>query len=393
MKNIEPSATLQVGLKAAALVAEGRDIILLTIGEPDFDTPEHIKEAGIAAIRQGKTKYTSPNGLLELRKAIQIKFKRENDLDYNINQIVVGCGAKQILYNLFMATLNEGDEVIIPAPFWASYPELVSVFDGKLVTTETKAEAGFKIDLNDLERVITDRTKWLLLNFPGNPTGAVYTEPQLKDLAKVLEKYPHVHILSDEIYEHIIFDGKKFYTLPQVAPQLKDRTFIVNGLSKAYAMTGWRVGYGAGSEQLIDAIASLNSQSTTQTASISQFAAVEALNGSQELILEQARNFELKRNIACDLLSQVPGIKFFRPEGAFYLFPSIEGWIGKTTPRGQLLKDDFDVTAYLLDDAGVAVTPGTPFCGKNHIRMSIATSVERIKESMSRIKLAGAQLK
>jgi aspartate aminotransferase len=385
---IKPSPTVAAGQKARELRAEGRDIISLDAGEPDFDTPDSIKEAAIAAIRAGQTKYTAVDGTPALKEAISAKFKRENGLDYPVSQITVGAGGKHVLYNALMATLNAGDEVIVPAPYWVSYPDMAILADGKPVFVECKAEHGFKLLPEALERAITPRTKWLVLNSPSNPTGAAYTRDELKALAEVLLRHPHVYVLNDDMYEHLVYDGFEFTTIAQVEPGLYDRVLTVNGVSKSYAMTGWRIGYAGGPAPLIKAIAKIQSQSTTNPSSISQAAAVAALNGPQDFIAERAAVFQDRRDLVVSMLNQANGITCHRPEGAFYVFPSCAGAIGMRTPDGKIIRTDEDFASYLLMDQGVSVVFGAAFGLSPFFRISYATSTELLEEACRRIQRA-----
>ncbi|MCX5497284.1 pyridoxal phosphate-dependent aminotransferase [Kaistia dalseonensis] len=385
LARIKPSATIAVTNKARELKAAGRDVIGLGAGEPDFDTPDNIKEAAIAAIREGKTKYTAVDGIPELKAAIIAKFKRENNLTYTPNQITVGTGGKQVLYNALMATLNPGDEVIIPAPYWVSYPEIVALGGGTPVEIVGPQEQGFKINAAALEAAITPKTKWLILNSPSNPTGAGYTRTELRALADVLLRHPQVWIMTDDMYEHLVFDGFEFATIAEVEPKLFDRTLTVNGVSKAYAMTGWRIGYAGGPAELIKAIGTIQSQSTSNPSSISQWAAVEALNGPQDYIPKNAEIFKKRRDLVVSMLNQAKGIVCPNPEGAFYVFPSCAGTLGKTTPGGKLLKTDEDFVTALLEEEGVAVVQGSAFGLAPHFRISYATSTEALEEACTRI--------
>ncbi|WEK49949.1 MAG: pyridoxal phosphate-dependent aminotransferase [Candidatus Kaistia colombiensis] len=385
LARIKPSATIAVTNKARELKAAGRDVIGLGAGEPDFDTPENIKEAAIQAIRDGKTKYTAVDGIPELKAAISAKFKRENNLTYAPNQITVGTGGKQVLYNALMATLNPGDEVIIPAPYWVSYPEIVALGGGTPVEIVGPQSTGFKIGPDALEAAITPKTKWLILNSPSNPTGAGYTRAELKALADVLLKHPQVWIMTDDMYEHLVFDGFEFATIAEVEPKLYDRTLTVNGVSKAYAMTGWRIGYAGGPVELIKAIGTIQSQSTSNPSSISQWAAVEALNGPQDYIPENAEIFKKRRDLVVSMLNQANGIVCPNPEGAFYVFPSCAGTLGKTTAGGKLLSTDEDFVTALLEEEGVAVVQGSAFGLAPYFRISYATSTEALEEACTRI--------
>jgi aspartate aminotransferase len=385
LARIKPSATIAVTDKARELKAAGRNIIALGAGEPDFDTPDNIKEAAIRAIREGKTKYTAIDGIPELKAAIAAKFKRENGLDYKLEEISVGTGGKQVLFNALMATLNPGDEVIIPAPYWVSYPEIVSLAGATPVTVATSLASGFKLTAQALEKAITPKTKWLILNSPSNPSGATYSEAELKALTVVLMKHEHVWVLTDDMYEHIVYDGFRFTTPAQVEPALKARTLTLNGVSKAYAMTGWRIGYGAGPTMLIKAMAKLQSQSTTNPSSISQWAAVEALNGPQDFIPKNIETFRQRRDLILSLLNQAKGISCSRPEGAFYVFPSCEGTIGKTTAGGKTIGSDQEFVTALLEEEGVAVVQGSAFGLAPFFRISYATSNEALEEAGTRI--------
>jgi aspartate aminotransferase len=389
---IKPSPTIAAGQKARELRAAGRDIISLDAGEPDFDTPDSIKEAAIAAIRAGQTKYTTVDGTPALKDAIVAKFKRENGLDYSPAQITVGAGGKHVLFNALMATLNPGDEVIVPAPYWVSYPDMTLLAEGVPVFVGCPAEKGFKLQPEDLERAITPRTKWLVLNSPSNPTGAAYTRAELEALAEVLLRHSHVYVLNDDMYEHLVYDGFEFTTIAAVAPALFDRTLTVNGVSKAYAMTGWRIGYAGGPVELIRAIAKIQSQSTTNPSSISQAAAVAALNGPQDFIAARAAVFKDRRDLVVSMLNQARGITCHRPEGAFYVFPSCAGTIGRKTPDGQVIASDQDFASYLLESEGVSVVFGAAFGMSPFFRISYATSTALLEESCRRIQRACAAL-
>lgn len=391
--NIKPSPTIAVSMKAADLKAQGKDIISLGMGEPDFDTPQNIKDFAIKAIQNGETKYTAVDGTPALKKAIIAKFKRENNLDYNSNQISVSTGAKQVIYNALIATLNEGDEVLIPAPYWVSYPDMVLLGNGVPVIIESNSKNNFKISPNDLEKKITPKTKWLILNSPSNPTGTCYSESELRALADVLLKHSHVHILSDDIYEHLIFENLKFSTIAQIEPKLKDRTLVVNGVSKAYAMTGWRIGYGAGNEKLIKAMGVIQSQSTSSPSSIGQAASVEALNGTQDFIKPNALLFQKRRDLVVKMLNEIDGINCNNPNGAFYVFPSCNGIYGKKTPQGNVINNDNDFATYLLEEALVAVVPGIAFGAKDFFRISYAASDDFLLNAMNRISDACKKLK
>ena len=385
LKRVKPSPTIAVTTKAQELKAAGRDVIGLGAGEPDFDTPDNIKAAGIAAINSGKTKYTAVDGIPELKKAICAKFARDNDLTYCPDQVTVGTGGKQVLYNAFMATLNAGDEVIIPAPYWVSYPDMVLLSGGEPVFVEATLEAGFKITAAQLEAAITPKTKWFLFNSPSNPTGAGYGWEELKALTDVLLRHPHVWVLTDDMYEHLSYDDFKFCTPAQVEPQLYDRTLTMNGVSKAYAMTGWRIGYAAGPKDLIGAIRKVQSQSTSNPCSISQWAAVEALNGPQDFIAPNNAMFIRRRDLVVSMLNDATGIVCPKPEGAFYVYPSIAGCIRKTTPAGTEITNDEVFATALLEETGVAVVFGTAFGLSPNFRVSYATSDEALKEACTRI--------
>ncbi len=385
LARIKPSATIAVTDKARQLKAAGRDVIGLGAGEPDFDTPENIKEAAIKAIRDGKTKYTNVDGINELKAAVVAKFKRENHLDYTIDEVSVGTGGKQVLFNALMATLNPGDEVVIPAPYWVSYPEIVALAGAKPVFIETTMASGFRITPSALDRAITPKTKWVILNSPSNPSGAAYSATELKGLTDVLVKHPHVWVLTDDMYEHLVYDGFKFATPVEVEPSLKARTLTLNGVSKAYAMTGWRIGYGAGPSLLIKAMSKLQSQSTSSPSSISQWAAVEALNGTQDFIPKNAEIMRGRRDLVVSMLNQAPGIHCPRPEGAFYVFPSCEGTIGKKTTGGKIIGNDEDFVTALLEEEGVAVVQGSAFGLAPFFRISYATSNAVLEDACHRI--------
>ena len=389
---IKPSVTIAVTTKAAELKAAGRDVIGLGAGEPDFDTPDNIKEAAIRAINEGKTKYTAVDGIPELKKAICEKFKRDNGLGYDPLQVTVGTGGKQIIYNALVATLNPGDEVLIPAPYWVSYPDMVLLGGGEPVFVPTTAENGFKMQPKDLEAAITPKTKWLIFNSPSNPSGAGYSHDELKALTDVLLRHPEVWILTDDMYEHLVYGDFKFATPAEVEPKLYDRTLTMNGVSKSYAMTGWRIGYGAGPVELIKAMAKVQSQSTSNPCSISQYAAVEALNGPQDFIEERAKVFEERRDLVVSMLNQANGLNCPMPEGAFYVYPSCAGCIGKKTPEGKMIESDFDFVSALLETEGVAVVHGEAFGLSPHFRVSYATSTEALTEACNRIQKFCASL-
>ena len=384
LKRIKPSPTMAVTQKAKELKASGKDIIGLGAGEPDFDTPDNIKQAAIKAINDGDTKYTAVDGTPALKKAIIKKFKEENNLDYQIDQITVGTGGKQVIYNAMMATLNEGDEVIIPAPYWVSYPDIVLLAGGTPIILECNEKQGFKINPSQLEKSITKKTKWIILNSPSNPTGACYSKEEIKEIGKVLEKHPHVFILSDDIYEHVTYGNFKFFTIAQI-DNLKERVLTMNGVSKAYSMTGWRIGYAAGPIDIIKAIAKIQSQSTSNPSSISQAAAVEAWNALQDFIKDRATSFQERRDFVVNALNAIEGIECLNPHGAFYVFPSCKGLIGKKDRKGKEIKKDIDFVQSLLENNGVAVVQGSAFGLEGFFRISYATSMENLKMALEKI--------
>ena len=389
---VQPSPTLAMTARATELRAQGRDIINLSAGEPDFDTPEHIKQAGIQAIAQGMTKYTAVEGLLPLRKAIQEKFLRDNQLTYGVDQITVGNGAKQVIFNAFVATVGEGDEVIIPAPYWVSYPDMVQLCSGTPVIVPCGEESNFKLTPGDLEAAITSKTKWLILNSPGNPTGRVYKADELKALADVLMRHPHVYVLSDDIYEHLVYDQVAYATLATVAPALQDRILTVNGVSKSHSMTGWRIGYGAGPKSLIKAINMIQSHSTSSACTISQAAAIVALTGPQDFLKTWVTTFQERRDMALDIINATPGLSCLKPEGAFYLYISCKEIIGKTTPQGKKITTDNEFALYLLDSAGIGSVSGDAFGLSPYIRISYALETSILKDACHRIQKAVQQL-
>jgi len=393
LNRIQPSPTIAASQKARDLIAAGRNVISLGVGEPDHDTPENIKEAAIAAIRRGETKYTAVEGIPELRKAIALKFKRENGLDYAPAQTFVSPGGKAIVFNALMATLNPGDEAIVPAPYWVSYPDIVLLAGGTPVMPKTRLEDGFKLRAEALARAITPRTKWLILNQPCNPTGACYTEDELKALGEVLLKHPHVWVLTDDMYEHLIYEGFRFHTIAAVVPQLYQRTVTMNGVSKAYAMTGWRIGYCGAPEPLIKAMSKLQSQSASNASSISQWASVEALTGPQDFIPKFQKIFEERRDLVVSMLNQCRGVECPKPEGAFYVYPSIAELIGKTAPSGKTLATDEDFVTELLESEGVAAVHGAAFGLSPFFRVSYATSTELLEEACRRIQRFCAELR
>jgi aspartate aminotransferase len=383
---IKPSATIAVTDKARALKAAGRDVIGLGAGEPDFDTPENIKEAAIKAIRDGKaSKYTAVDGIAELKAAASKKFKNENELDYKPSEIIIGTGGKQVLYNALIATINPGDEVIIPAPYWVSYPDMVLLAGGTPVEVVTTMKSGYKMQPEDLERAITPKTKWIIFNSPSNPTGAAYTKDELKAVTDVLVRHPHVYVMSDDMYEHLVYDNFKFYSPAQLEPRLYPRTLTVNGVSKAYCMTGWRIGYAGGPEQLIKTMAMIQSQSTSNPTAVAQWAAVEALNGPQDFIPKHNKIFKERRDLCVSMLNQANGLQCPKPEGAFYVYPSCSGTIGKTAPNGKKLVTDEDFVTELLETEGVAVVQGTPFGVGPAFRISYATATTALEEACTRI--------
>ena len=392
LKRIKPSPTIAVTQKAKELKASGKDIIGLGAGEPDFDTPENIKQAAIKAIKDGDTKYTAVDGTPALKNAIIKKFKRENNLNYQIDQITVGTGGKQVIYNAMMATLNEGDEVIIPAPYWVSYPDIVLLAGGTPVILECNEKQSFKINPLELEKSITKKTKWIILNSPSNPTGACYSEKDIKEIGKILEKYPHVFILSDDIYEHVTYGHFKFFTIAQI-DNIKERVLTMNGVSKAYSMTGWRIGYAAGPKDIIKAIAKIQSQSTTNPSSISQAAAVEALNGVQNFIKERATSFQKRRDFVVRALNAIEGIECLNPDGAFYVFPSCKGLIGKKDSKGKEIKKDTDFVQSLLENNGIAVVQGSAFGLEGFFRISYATSMVNLQKALEKISIFCKSLK
>ncbi len=393
LSKIKPSPTIAASQRARELQAAGKDVIGLGAGEPDFDTPDNIKEAAIAAIRRGETKYTNPDGTPELKAAISAKFKRENGLDYAPDQVTVGGGGKQVIYNALMATLNAGDEVIIPAPYWVSYPDMTLLAQGEPVIVPCPQNNGFKLRPEDLEAAITPRTRWIIINSPSNPTGAGYTYDDMKAVTDVLLRHEHVWVLTDDMYEHLVYDDFTFVTPAQVEPALKDRTLTMNGVSKAYCMTGWRIGYAGGPVELIKAIAKIQSQSTSNPSSISQAAAIEALNGPQDFIPAHNEVFKKRRDMVVGMLNTCPGLHCPTPDGAFYVYPSCAGTIGKTTPDGKKIATDGDFVTYLLESAGVATVLGEAFGLSPYFRISYATATEILEEACTRIKRACEALK
>ena len=392
MNRIKPSPSSMATMRVRELQEAGRKIIGLTVGEPDFDTPPNIIAATIRALQSGQTRYTNVDGTPELKDAIALKFRRENGLTYSREQITSANGSKQVIFNALMATVTAGDEVIVPAPYYVSYPDMVQLAGGTPVPVDCPEATGFKLQAADLERAITPRTKWLMLNSPCNPTGAVYTAADMRHLTDVLVRHPHVWILTDEVYEHIVYDGVKSATPAQVEPKLYDRTLTVNGVSKAYAMTGFRIGYGGGPQELIKTILKMQSQSTTNPSSISQAAAVEALTGPQDFLAQRADNFRARRDLVVGMLNAAPGITCRVPEGAFYVFANVAGVIGRRTPQGKTIANDLDFVMYLLDTAEVGVLQGAAYGMSPYIRISYSTSTEKLQEGCSRIQRACAAL-
>lgn len=388
LNRIKPSPSSMAGQRARELRASGRDIVGLTSGEPDFDTPPNVCEAVVRAMANSQTKYTDVGGTPELKAAIREKFRRDNGLDYAGSEIIVGTGGKQIIFNALMCTVDAGDEVIVPTPYWVSYPDIVLLADGRPVLVPCSPDNGFKLRAEDLERAITPKTRWLVLNAPNNPSGATYSHAELKALAEVLVRHPQVWIMTDDIYEHILYDGRRFATIAQVEPELKARTLTINGVSKAYAMTGWRIGYGGAPPELVKAMVKLQSQSTSNASSISQAAALEALNGPQDFIAERTAIFQQRRDIVVAELNRIPGISCHVPEGAFYVFPSCAGVMGRASPEGKLLANDEDFVLYLLEAQNLAVLQGDAYGVSPFFRISFATSVPKLQEGLRRLRLA-----
>ena len=393
LKRIKPSMTVGINIKANALRAEGKDVLVLAAGEPDFDTPLNIRKAASEAMDSGQTRYVPGKGTPALQKAIQSKFLNDNNLQYDLDEIIVGVGGKHIIYNAMMATINPNDEVIIPAPFWVSYPDIVLLAEGKPVIVQCPESQNFKITADQLEKNITDKTKWLMLNSPSNPTGSLYSKHELKQLAEVLLEYPNVLVMSDDIYEKVIYDNLEFATIASVEPKLKDRCLTLNGVSKAYCMTGWRLGYCGASKEIIAAMNKIQSQSTTSTSSISMAAAVEALNGPQEFIINHNKAFVRRRDLVVNLLNSIDGLSCLTPQGAFYVYPSCEGILGKETPDGKEISNDEDFMTYLLESEGIAGVHGAAFGLSPYFRLSYATSDEILKDACARIKRACEKLK
>ena len=388
LNRIQPSPTIAMSIKARELKAEGKDIIELAAGEPDFPTPSHIIEAAEEAMSRGETKYTDPDGTPALKQAVCDKFKRDNNLEYVTSQVTIGTGGKQVLYNALMATLNEGDEVIIPAPYWVSYPDMVLLAEGTPKIVECPLDKNFILQPEDLDRAITPKTKWIILNSPSNPTGSGYTWDDMKKITDVLIRHPNIWVMTDDMYEHLVYDAFKFCTPAEVEPELYSRTLTVNGMSKAFCMTGWRIGYAAGPENLITAIRKIQSQSTSNPSSISQAASVAALNGPMDFLAKNNEVFKQRRDLVCSMLNQASGITCPTPDGAFYVYPSCAGLIGKKTPDGKVLQSDEDVVTYFLETEGIAAVHGAAFGLSPHFRISYATSTEALEDACQRIQRA-----
>ena len=393
INRINPSMTVGINIKAKAMKEEGKDVIVLAAGEPDFNTPKNIRDAANKAMEEGKTKYVPGKGTPELQKAIQKKFKEDNNIDYSLDEIICGVGGKHIIYNAMMATINSGDEVIITAPYWVSYPDIVLLAEGKPVIVECPESQNFKIKPEQLEKCITPKTKWLMLNSPSNPTGAVYSKEELKDLAKVLINHPHVLIMCDDIYEKIIYDGLEFHTLASIEPSLKNRCLTLNGVSKSYCMTGWRLGYCGAPKEIIAAMNKIQSQSTTSTSSITMAASVEAISGPQDFILDHNKKFIKRRDLVVSKLNEIDGITCSKPDGAFYVYPNCQDILGKITPNGKKISSDEDFITYLLEDQGVAGVHGSAFGLSPYFRLSYATSDHILEDACNRIQLACSKLK
>jgi len=388
LNRIKPSATMVITAKATQLKREGKKVIGLSSGEPDFDTPQHVKQAAIDAINSGYTKYTNIEGIPELRQSIVEKFKKDNDLNYDISNVIVGTGGKQILFNALMSSLNKDDEVIIPAPYWVSYPDMTLLAGGKPIFVDCSSETNFKLTGEALDKVITKNSKWLILNSPSNPTGSCYSLSELEEIANVVRKYDNLYVMTDDIYEYIVYDNFKFYTLAQVAPDLKDRILTVNGVSKSYCMTGWRIGYAAGPSLLIKAMIKIQGQSTSNPSSISQYAALAGISGNKEFLDPCLNAFDERRHFVVDKLNSINGISCILPEGAFYAYPNVSGLIGKKTQNGKILNNDAEIVEWLLESAEVAAVPGVAFGLEPYFRVSYATSLEVLKEAMNRIEKA-----
>ncbi len=393
INRIKPSMTVGINIKAKAMKEEGKDVIVLAAGEPDFNTPKNIRDAANKAMEEGKTKYVPGKGTPELQKAIQKKFKEDNNIDYSLDEIICGVGGKHIIYNAMMATINSGDEVIITAPYWVSYPDIVLLAEGKPIIVECPESQNFKIKPEQLEKYITPKTKWLMLNSPSNPTGTVYSKEELKDLAKVLINHPHVLIMCDDIYEKIIYDGLEFHTLASVEPSLKNRCLTLNGVSKSYCMTGWRLGYCGAPKEIIAAMNKIQSQSTTSTSSITMAASVEAISGPQDFILDHNKKFIKRRDLVVSKLNEIEGITCSKPDGAFYVYPNCQGILGKMTSNGKKISSDEDFMTYLLEDQGVAGVHGSAFGLSPYFRLSYATSDNILEDACNRIQIACSKLK
>ena len=388
LNRIKPSATMVITAKAAQLKREGKKVISLSSGEPDFDTPRHVKQAAIDAINKGYTKYTNIEGIPELRQSIVEKLKKDNDLNYDISNVIVGTGGKQILFNALMSSLNKDDEVIIPAPYWVSYPDMTLLAGGKPIFVNCSSETNFKLTGEALEKVITKNSKWLILNSPSNPTGSCYSISELEEIANIVRKYDDLYVMTDDIYEYIVYDNFKFYTLAQVAPDLKDRILTVNGVSKSYCMTGWRIGYAAGPSLLIKAMIKIQGQSTSNPSSISQYAALAGISGTKEFLDPCLNAFDVRRHHVVNKLNSIEGISCILPEGAFYAYPNVSGLIGKKTQNEKILNNDTEIVEWLLESAEVAAVPGVAFGLEPYFRVSYATSLEVLKEAMNRIEKA-----
>ena len=388
LNRIKPSATMVITAKATQLKREGKKVIGLSSGEPDFDTPQHVKQAAIDAINSGYTKYTNIEGIPELRQSIVEKFKKDNDLNYDVSNVIVGTGGKQILFNALMSSLNKDDEVIIPAPYWVSYPDMTLLAGGKPIFVDCSSETNFKLTGEALDKVITKNSKWLILNSPSNPTGSCYSLSELEEIANVVRKHENLYVMTDDIYEYIVYDNFKFYTLAQVAPDLKDRILTVNGVSKSYCMTGWRIGYAAGPSLLIKAMIKIQGQSTSNPSSISQYAALAGISGSKEFLDPCLKAFDERRHFVVDKLNSINGISCILPEGAFYAYPNVSGLIGKKTQNGKILNNDAEIVEWLLESAEVAAVPGVAFGLEPYFRVSYATGLEVLKEAMNRIEKA-----
>ena len=388
LNRIKPSATMVITAKAVKLKREGKKVIGLSAGEPDFDTPDHVKEAAIDAINKGYTKYTNVEGIPELRQAIVDKFKKDNDLSYSIDEVIVGTGGKQILYNALVSSINKDDEVIIPAPYWVSYPDMTLLAGGKPIIVNCSIETGFKLTAKELEKVVTNKSKWLILNSPSNPTGACYTRKELEEIADIVRNHDNLYVITDDIYEYIVYDNFEFFTFAQVAPDLKDRVLTVNGVSKSHCMTGWRIGYAVGPKMLIKAMIKIQGQSTSNASSISQHAALAGISGSNDFLKPCLKAFDERRHFVFNKLNSIQGISCLLPEGAFYAYPNVSGLVGKKTNEGKILNNDTDIVEWLLETAEVAAVPGAAFGLEPFFRVSYATSLDLLKEAMSRIEKA-----